>query len=99
MIYNVVLNSDLRSSGTVSEAIYTFDWSIFSESKYKVSSKFISSKCDVTAFLTIPMLEVNLGQSNNFTTKINQTNASSTMCIGTLQPNLTNSNSCFLYGD
>ena len=99
MIYNVVLNSDLRSSGSVSNATYTFDWSILPESKYKVTSNFISSDVDITSLGAIPMLEVDLGQSTVYTTNSTQTRALTTRCIGALRPNITNSSNCFLFCD
>jgi hypothetical protein len=99
MIYSVVLNSELRSSGSVSNAEYTFNWGILPESKYKLSSKFISSDVDLTSFNAIPMLYVDLGQTTVCTTNTIQTSAMHTKFIGILQPNITNSTNCFLFTD
>jgi hypothetical protein len=97
MIYNVVLNSNLKSSGTVSNATYYFDWSILPNSKYKVSSTFVSSAINATT-PNIALLEVQLGQSNNFKFNATQTRASTTNAIGILKPNATGA-STYMFGD
>lgn len=98
MIYSVVLNSNLKSSGTVANANYYFDWSVLPNTKYKVSGCFTSSAVNETSILDIAMLEVQLGQSKVFKSNATQTRASSTNCIGFLLANSTTTSS-FLYGD
>lgn len=97
MIYNVVLNSNLKSSGTVSNAIYYFDWSILPYSKYKVSATFVSSAINATT-PNVGILEVQLGQANNFKFNATQTRASTTNAIGILKPNATGA-STYMFGD
>jgi hypothetical protein len=98
MIYSVVLNSNLKASGTNSNAMYYFDWSILQNSKYKMTAVFSSGLADMTSLADIAMLEVQLGQSTVYSVNATQTRASTTNCIGFLIPNATTT-STFMYGD
>lgn len=98
MIYTVILNSNLKSSGTTSNATYTFDWTVFPESKYKMTAVFTSTAVNAVNVLDIAMLEVQLGQSTVFKSNPTQTRATTTNCIGFLIPNSTVA-STFMYGD
>ena len=99
MIYTVILNSNNRVAGsTVSNATYYFDWTVFSESKYKMTSVFTSTAVNATNVLTLAMLEVQLGQSKVFKANATQTRATTTNTIGFVIPNAT-AVSTFYYGD
>lgn len=98
MIYTVILNSALRSSGTTSNATYYFDWSILPESKYKMTAVFTSGSANMGSVVDIALLEVQLGQTAVFKANSTQTRATSTNCVGFLLPNET-STSTFMYGD
>jgi hypothetical protein len=96
MSYTVFINSNNRTSGTVSNANYVFDWSVFKNSKYKVTWSMIATDVNmyVTDFATV---SINLGQSQNFIVQ-STTKAMNTNIIGTIIPN-DSAISTFLYGD
>ena len=98
MIYTVILNSELKNSGTTSNASYFFDWSILPESKYKMTAVFTSGFANMGSIADIALLEVQLGQMTVYKANSTQTRATSTNCIGFLLPNET-STSTFMYGD
>jgi hypothetical protein len=101
MIYNVVLNSNLRSNfatTTTSNAIYYFDWSVIPEGKYKLTWVFAGGPCDMNPLDAIPMLSIPLGQSSVFRVDPNATRAASSSVVGLLLPNIL-SDSCYLYAD
>ena len=88
MSYTVILNSNLRTSGTVSDARYMFDWTALPQGKYKVSWSFVSGPVDLTVVGTpfdLMLIEAQLGQSSIFRpTAAGTTRAEITMCIGTI---------------
>ena len=98
MIYNVFLNSNSRSSGTVLNANYFFDWSILPSSSYKVSFNFVSSSINTSVLNNIANLDINLGQAMTFQTSSTQTRATSTNQVGFLLSNETSTNT-YLFGD
>jgi hypothetical protein len=97
MIYTVILNSNLRSSGTVGNAIYNFDWGIMEEGQYILTWGFCSGNLNASLGDTI-FLSADLGQRNVFLCNPTATKAASTLIIGTLIQNETVTNS-FFYGD
>jgi hypothetical protein len=100
MIYNVVLNSNLRVVGsTTSNANYYFDWaSALPQGKYKLTWVFVGAPCDMNPLLSIPMLEINIGQSSVFRIDPTNVQAASTTCVGILTPSAL-ADACYLYGD
>ena len=97
MIYTVILNSNLRTSGTVSNAMYNFDWGIMENGEYILTWGFCSGNVAATTGDTI-ILSADLGQRNVFLCNPLITRASSTLIIGTLIQN-ENTTSSFFYGD
>ena len=99
MLYTIVLSSNQRLSGTVVNAIYSIDWSVIPNAKYRVKTLFTSSTVNLTNITRIANLEVNLGQQQNvLKSSSTQTRATSTNNIGFLLPNSIGA-STFLYGD
>jgi hypothetical protein len=99
MIYNVVINSNLRVVGsTTSNADYNFDWSILPQGKYKLTWVFIGAPCDMNPLLSIPMLEMSLGQASVFGVDPANVRASTTNCVGILTPSAL-ADACYLFGD
>lgn len=96
MIYTVILNSNLRCSGTVANAIYNFDWGIMEEGQYILTWGFCSGNVLVPVGDTI-ILSADLGQRNVFLCNPVATKAASTLIIGTLIQNETGTS--FFYGD
>lgn len=88
MIYNVVLNSNLRASGTVANAGYYFDWSVFPDGKYKLTWVFVSGTCNMAAMAAIPMVEINLGQSKAFRIDPTNVQTATTNVVGVVVPNI-----------
>jgi hypothetical protein len=100
MIYNVVLNSDLRVAGSpINNAGFYFDWSALPRGKYKVSWVFVSGVCNMsTLYPPVGMVEINLGQSAVFRADSTNVQASTTNIIGIVTPNALSA-TAFLYAD
>lgn len=99
MIYSVVLNSNERVSGTVTNAIYSYDWSIFpANKKMKVTSLFNSGLVNLSASAPIALLEIQLGQSHNYKVINSGTKSMTSNIVGYLQSN-TNTSVTYLHGD
>jgi hypothetical protein len=96
MIYTVILNSNLRSSGTVGNAVYNFDWGIMEPGEYILTWGFCSGNVVVNIGDTI-ILSAELSQRNVYLCSPIATRASSTLIIGTLIQNETGTS--FFYGD
>lgn len=96
MIYTVLINSNSRQSGSVSNGTYLYDFSNFQNGSYKLTWGF----CSGSLTLTVPkvlLLSVDLGQSTVFLASSNATRAINTNIIGTCIPNETGVT--FMYGD
>lgn len=99
MIYNVVLNSNLKVAGSsTSNANYYFDWSVLPQGKYKLTWVFVGAPCDMNPLLSIPMLEINLGQASVFRVDSTNVQATTTNCVGILTPNAL-VDACYLFAD
>lgn len=98
MIYNVTLSSTTRSSGSVSQAVYDFNFNVLPEGRYRMTSNFVSSTCNNSQYPNIAMLEVSLGQSSVYKTIALSTTALVSQCIALLKAN-TNTTNSFLYCD
>jgi hypothetical protein len=98
MIYNVILNSNLRTSGTVANAYYNFDWcSSMKEGEYSMTWALTTGNiANITDSSTI-LVSAELGQSKSFICSAINTNAQNTNIIGTIIPN--SSGNSFYYGD
>lgn len=96
MIYTVILNSNLRTSGSVGNATYNFDWTNFKEGQYIMSFGFCSGSVNIPTGDTI-IVSADLGQSNVFVCSPITTRAQSSQIIGTAIQNETGVS--FYYGD
>ena len=89
MIYNVVLNSNLRVPGTTtSNAGYYFDWSAFQDGKYKLTWTFVSATCNLAGYAAIPMVEINLGQAKAFRIDPTNVQTATSNIVGIVVPNI-----------
>jgi hypothetical protein len=98
MIYNVLLNSNNRVTGTsTANSRFYFDFGIMPEGRYALEWGFSCSGVDTT-INKIGLLSVELGQSTVYSATSTNIRALSTNVIGVVIPN-EQSNSSFLYGD
>jgi hypothetical protein len=65
MTYTVLINSDLKNSGSISDCKYYFDWDIFEQKKYKVYVQFVSSSL-TSDYTKVPSLYIELGQGKSY---------------------------------
>lgn len=90
MSFSVILNSNLRSSGTVSDARYMFDWNVLPAGKYRMTWGFISGQVNLGIANTPvdPLLiDAQLGQNTVFRSNALYTRPDNSMCIGIVSAN------------
>ena len=86
-LYNVVLNSLNKVSGTNADATYYYDWaSSIPEGEYMITLDYIGGT-NTIATPRFALLSMDLGQSRNFTSSATGTTAYSTRIITHLVPN------------
>ena len=84
--YNIVLNSVNGIGSTNTNKTYYFDFNLIKEDiSYELTFSFVS-KANTLPTFSIPMVYVDLGQSNTFEGKTN-TGGNISKCVGTLCPN------------
>jgi hypothetical protein len=98
MIYTVIINSAQKSSGTTSNGMYYFDWSVLPNVPYKVSFGFVSGPMN-SVLSDVGLISIELGQSCVFNVTPTQIRGNVTKVIGSFIPNETNNTSSFVYGD
>lgn len=97
MIYTVILNSNLRTSGSVGNAMYNFDWaSALEPGEYNMSWAITTGNVTITDGTAL-LVSAELGQTGAYICSAINTSAQSTNIIGTLISNEVGSS--FFYGD
>ena len=97
-VYNVLLNSNNRVSGTgTSTCTYYFDWSILPDTPYRVSWGFVTGGNVDSTVNKVLLIEANLSQSSVFVANTIRVRATNSYFLGTAITN--ESGLSFLYGD
>ena len=101
MIYNIVLNPINRCNTNFQDKItqsqYFFDWSVLPEGKYNLTFTFMSGQVNESSVPFIPILNIALGQSTNYTADPLRISSLITNTIGILIPLI--SDKSYLYAD
>ena len=97
MLYNIVLNSANLVSGNTSSAYYNYDWSILPQGEYKATFSFTSTSTNILDLNNVPLLHIDLGQTNSYTTNTLM-NSVNSFCIGNLSAVILNSTGFFRNG-
>lgn len=83
MSHTIILNSNLRLPGsTTSEAKYSFNWDALPQGSYMMKWEFASSRVDATNFPDVMLIELSLGQQQNYKASLTGTRAENTYQIG-----------------
>ena len=87
-IYNIQLNSNNKVSGIANNSLtYNFDWSVLPDkTAFKVSFSFIAAKNVLMANTSIANVEVDIGQTNCYTTSSTSFGAQQNKILGQLYP-------------
>ena len=93
-VYNIVLNSLNKASGTNADATYYYDWSVIPKGEYMMTLDYIGGANTFNS-ARFGVLSIDMGQSKNYTTSATSTSSFTTKIYGYLTPqnvNATNNN-------
>ena len=80
-VYNIVLNSLNKASGTNADATYYYDWSVIPKGEYMMTIDYIGGG-NLISTARFGVLSIDMGQSKNYTTSATSTSSLTTNICG-----------------